>query len=107
MTRLEKLQQFLEQDPEDSLTRYMVGLEFASAKNYSEAIRTLEELRLKDAGYVPTYYQLGSFYKEINNKPQAKATLEEGIRRARTASDLHAASELQAALDELDDDNDY
>ena len=103
MSRLEKLQQFLADDPNDSFTRYAIGLEYAKDANYPEAIRTLEELRARDPAYVPTYYMLGEYYREINDTTKAKASFEEGILKARAANNLHAASELQAALDELED----
>ena len=103
MTRLEKLQQFLAADPTDSFTRYAIGLEHAKEGKIDEAIQALEELRGRDPNYVPTYYMLGEYYRELNNTSKAEATYKEGIAKARTANDLHAASELQAALDELED----
>lgn len=103
MSRLEQLQRFLEQDPNDSFTRYAIGLEYASAKNFSEAIRMFEELRSSDASYVATYYQLADSYKQAGDKPKAEEIYNVGIKQARAANDLHAASELEAALDELDD----
>jgi tetratricopeptide (TPR) repeat protein len=102
MSRLTALQKFLEQDPNDSFTRYAIGLEYAKEKNFVEAIKTLEELRTRDANYIPTYYMLGGYYREIGEKDQARTIYQEGITRARSARDLHAASELDAALDELE-----
>jgi len=104
MSRLEQLQKFLEQDPKDSFTRYAIGLEYASAKNFAEAIRGFEELRGSDASYVPTYYQLADCYRQIGDKAKAAEIYKTGIERARSANDLHAASELQTALEELDDE---
>jgi len=103
VSRLQQLQAFLAQDPNDSFTRYAIGLEYAKAQDYTAAIRTLEELRTIDADYVPTYLMLGGYYREVNDTANAEAIYKEGLLRARKSSDLHAASELQAALDELDD----
>jgi tetratricopeptide (TPR) repeat protein len=102
LSRLAALQKFLEQDPNDSFTRYAIGLEYAKEKNFTDAIKTLEELRSLDANYIPTYYMLGGYYREIGEKANARTVYQEGITRARAARDLHAASELDAALDELD-----
>jgi predicted Zn-dependent protease len=104
MSRLEQLQKFLAQDPNDSFTRYAIGLELAAAKQLSEAIATFDDLRARDASYVPTYYQLAECYKKVGEKDNAEAIYKEGIKRARSANDLHAANELQAAFDELDDE---
>lgn len=103
-SRLEKLQQFLAQDPNDSFTQYAIGLEYASAKQYGEAIGMLEALRSRDANYVPTYYQLADFYRQTEQKEKALEIYKEGISRARANSDLHAMSELQAAMDDLEDE---
>ena len=104
MSRLEQLQKFLEQDPRDSFTRYAIGLEYASKKDLDLAIQSFEELRSLDASYVPTYYQLAACYRDKSDRTNAEAIYKLGISQARAANDLHAASELQAALDELDDD---
>ena len=103
MSRLAKLQEFLAADPNDSFTRYAIGLEYANAKNYPEAIATLEYLREHDPKYVPTYYMLGGYYHEISNDENAKSVYQAGIKIARSTGDTHAASELQAAFDELED----
>jgi predicted Zn-dependent protease len=104
MARLEKLQALLEMDPADSFTRYAIGLELAKAGKYEEAIRALEELREQDPGYVPTYYMLAGYYRKTGDTGSAKLIYLEGIVQARTANDRHAMSELQAALDEVGDE---
>ena len=104
MARLEKLQDLLALDPGDSFTRYAIGLEFAKAENYSEAIRVLEDLRVRDPGYVPTYYMLAGYYHHTGNDASAKLIYQEGISVARSTGDRHAMSELQSALDGLDDE---
>ena len=103
MTRLEQLQKFLDQDPNDSFTRYLVALEYASAKNYNEASSRLESLKIDDPNYVPTYYQLADFYRNLNDQKKAVQTYNEGITIARKAGDMHAASELELALSEVEE----
>jgi predicted Zn-dependent protease len=104
MTRREKLQELLAQDPNDSFTRYAIGLEFAKEKNFEEAIRVLTELIKADPEYIPSYYMLASYYRETEARDEALATYKLGIAKARSVRDLHAASELEAALDELEDE---
>ena len=102
--RIVKLKQFLEQDPNDNFTNYALGLEYASIKHYEQAIATFEALINRAPEYIPTYYQLADTYRHINQKEKALAIYREGIMRARAANDLHALSELQAAMDDLDDE---
>jgi predicted Zn-dependent protease len=104
LARLEKLQDLLALDPSDSFTRYAIGLEFAKAEKYAEAIRTLEELRERDSSYVPTYYMLAGYYHHTGDDASAKLIYQEGISIARNTGDRHAMSELQSALAGLDDE---
>jgi tetratricopeptide (TPR) repeat protein len=102
MTRLEKLLEFLKADPNDSFTRYAIALEYRGINDIPKAIQTLEALVINDPGYVATYYQLADCYRRIKDKELAIATYQKGIIQARAANDLHAASELEAAMDELE-----
>jgi len=102
LTRLDKLQAFLATDPNDSFTRYAIGLEYGKTNNFAAAVKSLEDLRRDDPGYIPTYYMLAGYYRELGENKAAEVIYRDGILKARAANDLHAASELQAALDELD-----
>lgn len=103
MTRIEKLQEFLKADPNDSFTRYAIGLEYRSMKDYPSAIAALDALRTDDPAYLPTYYQLAECYHEAGQTDQAVACFKQGIEVARAAGDTHTASELQLALDMIED----
>ncbi len=102
MSRLETMLGFLEQDPNDSFTRYAVALEYISARNYQTAVEYLAELRRRDPAYTATYYQLGAALAALEQWDAAEEAYRAGIVVARASGDLHTASELDAALDELD-----
>jgi Tfp pilus assembly protein PilF len=104
MTRLEKLQEFLKADPNDSFTQYAIGLEYHAMHDLPKAIEALETVVSRDPGYVATYYQLAEYYSQANDKDKARQCYQKGIVQARAANDLHTLSELQTALDELDDE---
>src|SRR5436190_9038142 len=104
MTRLEKLQEFLKADPKDSFTLYAIGLEYRSMKDIPKAIESFEALVIGDPGYVATYYQLADCYRELKQKDKAESCYHKGIIQAKAANDLHTVSELQMALDELEDE---
>jgi predicted Zn-dependent protease len=93
---------FLEQDPNDSFTRYAVALEYMGLKEYRIAQRYLAELVERDPDYVATYYQLGQVHTALEAWDEAEKAYTAGIAAGRKAGDLHAVSELQAALDELE-----
>ncbi len=102
MSRLETMLGFLEQDPDDSFTRYAVALEYVSAKEYERALTYFNELRRRDPEYVATYYQLGQAYVTLERWDDAEEAFRSGVAAARRAGDLHAVSELEGALDELE-----
>lgn len=102
MSRLETMLGFLEQDPDDSFTRYAVALEYVSAKDYDQALAYFTELRRRDPEYVATYYQLGQTYVTLERWDEAEEAFRSGVAAGRRAGDLHAVSELAAALDELE-----
>jgi len=104
MSRLEKLQAFLATDPNDSFTRYCIGLEHRGIKDYATAIKTLDELRQSDPNYLPLYYQLADCYRQAGDKTSAHKIYHEGIAVARATNDTHTLSELQAALEEMNDE---
>lgn len=101
MTRLEQMLAFIEQDPKDSFSRYAVGLEYMSMKNYSLSVNHFEKLYELDPEYLPTYYQLGSVYAILEELVKAELIYKKGIVLAKLG-DLHTCSELELALDELE-----
>jgi tetratricopeptide (TPR) repeat protein len=101
VSRIDKLKDFLAADPADSFTRYAIALEYGKDENFPKAIAALEELREFDPDYVPLYYMLAGYYREMGDLANAEAIYHEGIKKAQAANDLHAMSELQSALDEL------
>ena len=103
MTRLEKLQELLKADPTDSFTRYAIGLEYRGMKEYASAITALEELMRDDPKYLATYYMLADCYRQAGENEKALECYKQGIQIAKAAGDTHTMSELQAAMDELDE----
>lgn len=101
MGRLEQLQQLVAQDPGNSRFRYMLGMELLSLGRAAEAAEALKALVEQDPGYVPAYYQAGRAFEQAGDADAARQFYRRGIEAARAAGDMHAASELEAALDLL------
>ena len=100
--RIAKLKAILEQDPEDSFSRYALALEYAGANESNEARVLLEELVTRDPSYIPAYQQLGYLYEKLGRLQNAAATFKSGIAVAIQQGDQHARSEMQDALDALE-----
>lgn len=99
---IQLLKRFLEQDPNDSFTRFALAMEYNKAGLSSEAEKTYLELISRDPSYVGTYYHLGMIYSLSGDKDSARKTFQDGIEVANRVNDNHAASELRQALVELD-----
>jgi Tfp pilus assembly protein PilF len=101
MNRIETLKGFLEQDPQDSFSRYALALEYVKQAQTEDARREFEFVRDHDPGYVATYFQLAQLYRGLGLKHEAEKTYRTGITVASKAGDAHTQSELEGALETL------
>jgi len=101
VNRIEILTGFLQQDPNDSFSRYALALEYIKTGRPEDARREFETVLANDPAYVATYYQLGQFYRTIGLKHDAEKTYRAGIVVASKAGDAHTQSELEGALESL------
>jgi len=96
------LQSFLQDDPNDSFTRFALAMELHKAGNPAAAEVTYRELLQLDPDYVGVFYHLGKLVETQGCKSEAKIVYENGIACALRINDSHAASELRQALTELE-----
>src|SRR5215467_9714555 len=85
MNRIEILRGFLKDNPNDSFSRYALGLEYAKLGENDHALREFETVQENDPGYVATYYQLGQLYQRLGRKHEAEKTFRTGITAAAKA----------------------
>ena len=101
MNRIEILKGFLEDNPNDSFSRYALALEYAKLSQNDDAVRELETVQTRDPAYVATYFQLGQLYQKVGRTHDAEKTFRTGITVAAKAGDEHTRSELEGALEAL------
>lgn len=95
--RLNQLQEFYEDDPDDAFTRFALAQEHLKQGNTDEALSFFEELVETDPDYVGTYYHLGKLYERLGRTDDALTIYERGIQVAREQKDQKNLSELQDA----------
>lgn len=101
--RIDQLIQFIKDDPDDPFNHYALALEY-SKTNETRAIEIFQNLLKNHPQYIPVYYQLAQLYARDGQKEKAIQTFNTGIAIAREQHDLKTLRELNAALEELLDD---
>ncbi|MCS4228753.1 Tetratricopeptide repeat protein [compost metagenome] len=108
-TRLDQLNEFLKESPEDPFLKYAIAAEYLKLNDEQEALVRFEKLIENHPDYVGTYYHLGKLYEKLDKQEPAITTYKNGIEIARKSRNFHALGELQGALSFLveDDDDDF
>lgn len=96
-TRLAKLLEFLESDPNDPFVLYALATEYNASDDTEKALEYYLKLIAEHPDYVGTYYHLGKLYEKIEKMEQALVIYQKGMVAARGKRDMHAFSELQGA----------
>lgn len=95
-SRLEKLLDFLKDDPNDCFSLYAVALEYLNSDKEKAQIY-FEKVKNEHPQYLPTYYKLAELYSTTDQPEKAKLTFEEGINLSKNLNELKALNELTAA----------
>ncbi len=103
INRLEKLLEFIKNEPNDPFLKYALATEYLRINETDKALKYYEDLSSNHPDYVGTYYHLGKLYEALNRKQDAISTYETGMQITREKHDNHSFSELQAVYNELTD----
>ena len=101
-SRLEMLEEFVAQDPNDSFSRYALALELVKEARPEDAVIHLRELIARDQNYVASYYQLGRLLARTGCINEARDVYRKGIDVANSAGDQKTAAEINEAVEALD-----
>lgn len=99
-SKLDRLRDLCARDPNNAFAWYTLAMELKKT-DLSAALGTFADIRAKHPSYVPSYYHFAKTLEEAGELEQAKEIYREGIAAAQKAGDMHAMSELSAALDML------
>lgn len=101
MERIEKLKEFLQQNPADSFVQHALALEYIKAGDDAAAQKLFEDILNREPGYVGSYYHLAKLFERNGNTEDAIKWYEKGMDEAKKAGENHAYSELRSAYEEL------
>ncbi len=99
--RLQKLLDFLANEPNDPFLKYALATEYLNLNELDKALNYYEDLLNNHPDYVGTYYHLGKLYEKLDRKEEAISIYQKGMTAARNANDTHAFSELQGVYNSL------
>ena len=100
-SRLEILQQMLDQDPSNSFSRYGLAMELVNSGNLEGGVVQFTELMQRNPDYAAGYFHGGQTLEKLGRTDEARAVYSKGIEVTTRTGDAHTRSELQAALDIL------
>ncbi len=107
INRLEILQQFVAEEPQDPFNHYALATELLKFDKL-ESRQIFEYLLKNHEDYLATYYHLGALYVELGEHRLAEETYFKGIKLAGKIGNEKTLKELKGAyqmyLDELEDE---
>ncbi len=100
-TRRQVLEAFVEKSPTDAFSRYGLAMECMSSGDAPAALAQFGLLLEQHADYIPAYLMYGQLLVRESRPADARNILSTGIAAAIKKNDQHAASEMEALLNEL------
>ena len=101
MERIQRIIDFLQQQPKDNFLRHALALEYQKIGEDIKAKELFVAVLADSPDYIGSYYHLAKCLERKNDKEAAIVWYEKGMAAAKAAKDNHAYSELQAAYEEL------
>ena len=101
MDRTAALKEILAQNPADAFARYGLAMALAAEGHTAEALAEYATITEHNADYVPAYQMSAQLLLKQGDVTTARTRLEAGLEAAARTNNAHAASEMQAMLDEL------
>jgi Tfp pilus assembly protein PilF len=98
--RVEQLQSYLVDEPDNSFLKLALGLEFFNNNELDKAEKYFNDILQTDPHYTAVYYQLGKLYEQQNRKAEAEKIYEKGVKLTK-GSDMKNYRELLTAYQNL------
>ena len=103
MSRIEKLLEYMKISGKDSFLQHALALEYIKIDKDEEARELFNEILLREPTYIGSYYHLGKLLERAGDFDRAARVYKRGMEEAKKAGDNHTYSELQGALEEIDE----
>lgn len=101
MDRIVALTEILSHNPEDAFARYGLAMALISESRIAEALAEFDNIISRTPDYVPAYQMSAQQLIKEGSLETARPRIEAGLAAAERTKNHHAASELQAMLDDI------
>ena len=101
MDKIAALSEILQLDPANAFARYGLAMEHLSQDQIDTALTEFTTLIEHNPDYVPAYQMSAQTLAKQGRSEEAIARLKDGLTAAQRTHNAHAASEMQALLDDL------
>jgi thioredoxin-like negative regulator of GroEL len=101
MSRREKIEAMLADEPNDVFLRYSLAMELDKEGNHDASLTRLGELTRDNPPYVPAFFMAAQQLVRLSRVDEARAYLRNGIDAARAQNNAHAAGEMSEFLASL------
>ncbi|WP_146460865.1 hypothetical protein [Rubripirellula tenax] len=98
MTRREKIEAMLADDPNDNFLRYSLAMELRSEGANAKSLEIFDALMKETPPFVQAFFMSAQLLVDIDEIEQARTHLRDGIDQARAQGDAHAAAEMSDLL---------
>jgi len=95
------LTEILKQNPADAFARYGLAMAYAAEGRAEDALQEFAETIARSPDYVPAYQMSAQELLKAGRSDEARERLQAGLAACERSGNTHAASEMQAMLDEL------
>ncbi|QDT56653.1 Tetratricopeptide repeat protein [Caulifigura coniformis] len=101
LTRLEKLQDMLQDSPEDVFLNYALAMEFVSSDRKDDALSAFSRVLTLDPQNSAAWFQKAQVLAGMGKFDAARDSGAQGVAAARASGDQHAAEEIGAFVESL------
>ena len=101
LTRREKIEALLQNDPQDQFLRYQLAMELEKLEEHEKSLTLFRGLMLDATPHVPSFLMAAQHLTKLERIDDARAILRQGIEEARKQGNGHAAGEMSELLANL------
>lgn len=95
--------EYMKTSGKDSFLQHALALEYIKVGKDEEARELFNEILLREPTYIGSYYHLAKLLERAGDFDRAIRVYKRGMEEARKAADNHTYSELQGALEDIEE----